>query len=89
MDPQAIGNQRIIPMSNQAGQSTLRARLADMGLDVATGDPALARILQTVKEREEMGYSYDTAQASFELVARAELGRLPAVLRGQAVSCYR
>jgi 2-isopropylmalate synthase len=77
VDPQAVGNARIVPMSNQAGQSNLRARLAEMGLEVATGDPALARILATVKEREEQGYAYDTAQASFELVARAELGRLP------------
>ncbi len=77
IDPQAVGNARIVPMSNQAGQSNLRARLVEMGLEVATGDPALARILKTVKDREDTGYSYDTAQASFELVARQELGRLP------------
>ncbi|MGO4914699.1 citramalate synthase [Pseudogemmobacter sp. W21_MBD1_M6] len=77
VDPGLVGNARIIPMSNQAGQSNLRSRLADMGLSVATGDPALARILDVVKEREAQGYSYDTAQASFELVARGELGQLP------------
>ena len=77
IDPQVVGNARIVPMSNQAGQSNLRVRLADMGLAVAPGDPALARILETVKEREDTGYSYDTAQASFELVARTELGCLP------------
>ncbi|MBM9593064.1 citramalate synthase [Roseitranquillus sediminis] len=77
IDPALVGNTRIVPMSNQAGQSNLRARLADMGLSVAPGDPALARIMDTVKEREDQGYSYDTAQASFELVAREELGRLP------------
>ncbi len=43
IDPQAVGNTRIVPMSNQAGQSNLRARLVEMGLEVATGDPALAR----------------------------------------------
>ena len=75
--PETVGNARIVPMSNQAGQSNLRARLAEMGLVVAPGDPALARILDVVKVREDEGYSYDTAQASFELVARAELGRLP------------
>jgi 2-isopropylmalate synthase len=37
----------------------------------------LARILDVIKEREALGYSYDTAQASFELLARAELGKLP------------
>ena len=77
VDPAVVGNTRIIPMSNQAGQSNLRSRLADMGLSVVPGDPALARILDVVKEREAQGYSYDTAQASFELVARGELGQLP------------
>jgi len=75
--PDLVGNSRIIPMSNQAGQSNLRSVLQDMGLTVPKGDPALARILDTVKAREEMGYSYDSAQASFELLARAELGLLP------------
>jgi len=77
IDPQAIGNERIIPMSNQAGQSNLRKRLADAGLTVAKDDPALGRILEVIKQREELGYSYDTSQASFELVARRELGCLP------------
>ncbi|OIQ29466.1 MAG: citramalate synthase [Alphaproteobacteria bacterium MedPE-SWcel] len=78
VDPSVVGNSRIIPMSNQAGQSNLRKRLAEAGLAVEKGDPALARILDRVKDREAEGYSYDTAQASFELLARDELGQLPA-----------
>ena len=77
VDPAVVGNARIIPMSNQAGQSNLRKRLVDMGLDVAPKDPALARILDQIKAREAEGYSYDVAQASFELLARSELGLLP------------
>ena len=77
IEPDAVGNARIVPMSNQAGQSTLRARLQDMGLQVAKDDAALGRILELVKDREAQGYSYDTAQASFELLARGELGQLP------------
>ncbi len=77
IEPGAVGNSRIIPMSNQAGQSNLRRRLAEAGLDVAKDDPALPRILERVKAREAEGYSYDTAQASFELLARDELGLLP------------
>jgi 2-isopropylmalate synthase len=78
IDPARVGNARIIPMSNQAGQSNLRARLAAAGIEVAPGDPRLARILETVKAREDLGYAYDGAQASFELLARTELGLLPA-----------
>lgn len=77
VDPEKVGNTRVIPMSNQAGQSNLRARLADAGLSVAAGDPALGRILDLVKLREDQGYAYDGAQASFELLARGELGLLP------------
>ncbi|MYM54133.1 citramalate synthase [Thalassovita mangrovi] len=77
IDPGLVGNERIIPMSNQAGQSNLRRRLAEAGLQVDKGDPALARILETVKQREAEGYTYDSAQASFELLARSELGLSP------------
>ena len=77
VDPASVGNTRIIPMSNQAGQSNLRKRLTEAGLSVDKDDPALGRILDQIKSREADGYSYDTAQASFELLARKELGQLP------------
>jgi 2-isopropylmalate synthase len=77
VDPALVGNQRDIPMSNQAGQSNLRKRLKEANLIVEKGDPALERILGLVKEREAQGYSFDTAQASFELLARRELGLCP------------
>ena len=77
VDPTLVGNDRVIPMSNQAGQSNLRARLAAAGIEVDPKDPALPRILDRVKDREDQGYAYDGAQASFELLARRELGLLP------------
>ncbi|QYK40154.1 MAG: citramalate synthase [Paracoccaceae bacterium] len=78
VDPGVVGNARVIPMSNQAGQSNLRARLAAAGIEVAPGDARLGRILEVVKAREDNGYAYDGAQASFELVARRELDLCPA-----------
>jgi 2-isopropylmalate synthase len=77
IDPSLVGNERVIPMSNQAGQSNLRARLVAAGLDVDPKDPRLGRIIEVVKVREDQGYAYDGAQASFELVARRELGLCP------------
>lgn len=77
VDPATVGNERVIPMSNQAGQSNLRARLASAGITVDPKDPRLGRILEIIKEREDQGYAYDGAQASFELLARGELGLLP------------
>ena len=75
--PDLVGNARVIPMSNQAGQSNLRERLRAAGMEVDPKDPRLGCILEVIKEREDQGYAYDGAQASFELVARAELGLLP------------
>ena len=77
IDPALVGNERVIPMSNQAGQSNLRARLQAAGIEVAPGDARLGRILEVIKEREDQGYACDGAQASFELLARSELGLLP------------
>jgi 2-isopropylmalate synthase len=78
IDPVLVGNDRVIPMSNQAGQSNLRARLAAAGIAVDPKDARLGRIIEVVKDREDQGYAYDSAQASFELVARRELGLCPA-----------
>ena len=77
IDPALVGNRRVIPMSNQAGQSNLRQRLGEAGLVVEKGEPALERILDLVKTREAESYSYDMAQASFEMLARRELGLCP------------
>ncbi|HBZ42792.1 MAG TPA: citramalate synthase [Maritimibacter sp.] len=77
IDPLIVGNQRIVPMSNQAGQSNLKARLEDVGITLEKGDPHLPLILDEIKRLEDEGYSFDSAQASFELVARRILGTLP------------
>ncbi len=77
IDPALVGNERIIPMSNQAGLSNLRARLAAAGIEIDPKDPRLGRIIEVIKAREDQGYAYDGAQASFELVARRELGLCP------------
>ena len=77
IDPTIVGNQRMIPMSNQAGRANLRRRLNDANIAVKSNTGALRRILELIKERESEGYSYDTAQASFELLARRVLGNCP------------
>ena len=77
VDPELVGNERIIPMSNQAGASNLKKRLSDAGIGHDFTDDELVKILRIVKEKESEGYSYDTAQASFELLARRIIGQLP------------
>ncbi|MCG8492450.1 MAG: citramalate synthase [Sneathiellales bacterium] len=77
VDPSLVGNARIIPVSDQAGRSNVLAQLKEVGLNVDPKDPRVDRLLEEVKEREFNGYSYDSAQASFELMARRRLGQVP------------
>ncbi|RED11078.1 citramalate synthase [Pontivivens insulae] len=75
--PEIVGNARVVPMSNQAGQSNLKKRLDEAGITVEKGDPRLGMILDEIKLREDQGFAYDSARGSFELVARHILGQLP------------
>jgi 2-isopropylmalate synthase len=76
--PEAVGNQRHILVSDQAGRSNIMARLSLLGIEVAASDKRIARLLDDVKSREFLGYAYDGAEASFELLARRALGQVPA-----------
>ncbi len=75
--PESVGNRRKILVSDQAGRSNLLARLADLGIDIDAKDPRLTKLLEDVKQREYLGYTYDGAEASFELLARRALGEVP------------
>ncbi|HEY2032405.1 MAG TPA: citramalate synthase [Rhizomicrobium sp.] len=75
--PESVGNARKILVSDQAGRSNLMVRLADAGIDVEANDPRVSRLLEDVKQREFLGYAYDGAEASFELLARRALGDVP------------
>jgi 2-isopropylmalate synthase len=75
--PEAVGNKRVIPVSDQSGRSNLMVRLAEAGIDLDAKDTRVSRLLEDVKQREYLGYAYDGAEASFELLARRALGQVP------------
>ncbi len=75
--PETVGNKRILPVSDQSGRSTVLARLAEVGIDLDAKDARVSRLLDEVKQREYLGYAYDGADASFELLARRALGQVP------------
>jgi 2-isopropylmalate synthase len=75
--PETVGNARKILVSDQAGRSNLLARLQQVGIDLDAKDDRLSRLLEDVKQREFLGYAYDGAEASFELLARRALGQVP------------
>ena len=75
--PERIGNKRKLLVSDQSGRSNLIAELERIGFAVDRDDPRLSRLLDAVKEREALGYAYESADASFELLARRLLGKVP------------
>lgn len=75
--PETIGNHRRVLVSDQAGRSNLLAELSRLGIPVDKADRRLDTLLNEVKEREAVGYSYEGADASFELLARRTLGNVP------------
>src|SRR5664279_5271116 len=75
--PEAVGNKRKIMVSEQAGKSNILAELERIGIKADKDDPGIARLLELVKERETIGYAYEAADASFELLARRTLGKVP------------
>jgi 2-isopropylmalate synthase len=75
--PDAVGNQRRVLVSEQAGRSNVLSELERIGISVDRNDPRVTRLLDEVKEREAVGYAYEAAAASFELLARRILGRVP------------
>ncbi len=75
--PEAVGNRRKLLVSDQAGRSNVLAELERIGITVERDDPRIARLLDVVKEREAVGYAYEAADASFELLARRMLGKVP------------
>ncbi len=75
--PEAVGNERAVLVSQQAGKSNLLTALLRHGIALDKDDPRLTTLLASVKDRESRGYSYDGADASFALLARKSLGMLP------------
>jgi 2-isopropylmalate synthase len=79
--PETIGNRRKLLVSDQGGKSNLLAELDRIGISIEKDDDRLTQLLGEVKRREAIGYAYEAADASFELLARRILGKVPNYFR--------
>jgi len=86
IDPKLVGNHRNIIVSDQAGKSNILSRLEKYGIKIDAQDPKVLKILEEVKDREFSGYSYDGADASFELLVNRLLGKVPEYLKVDSYS---
>jgi len=74
VDPVVVGNDMRILVTEMAGRASIELKSRELGLDLAGHPIALARITERVKELEAVGWSFEAADASFELLVRSELG---------------
>lgn len=65
--PDAVGNKRRVLVSDLSGRSNVKYKAAELGFDLGDGDEA-ARAVQRIKELEHLGYEFEGAEASFELL---------------------
>ena len=77
IEPASVGNRRHIVVSDQSGRANVLARLAEAGMPIDPDHKKLPRLIEEVKSREFEGYTYDGAEASFELLAKRILEGMP------------
>ncbi|MEE1938624.1 citramalate synthase [Streptomyces sp. TRM 70361] len=75
IDPELVGNRLRMLVSDMAGRASIELKGKELGIDLSGDRELVGRIVARVKERELRGYSYEAADASFELLLRQELLR--------------
>jgi 2-isopropylmalate synthase len=82
IDPALVGNRRDLLVSELAGRATVSEKARDLGLEVDA-----AHVIERVKELEHQGYSFETADGSFELLLRKEAGAYEPLFRLESWRC--
>lgn len=77
IDPRLVGNDMRMIISEMAGRASIELKGRELGFDLTGEKALLARLAARVKQREAEGYSYEAADASFELLLLDEMGRVP------------
>jgi 2-isopropylmalate synthase len=89
IEPELIGNERRIVISDQSGLSNVISKARNFGIEMAKNEPTCREILQKLKELESEGYQFEAAEASFELLMREALGQREELfhIKGFQVHC--
>ncbi|WP_156725782.1 citramalate synthase [Streptomyces apocyni] len=72
IDPERVGNTMRMLVSDMAGRASVELKGKELGIDISGDRELVGRVVERVKERELAGYTYEAADASFELLLREE-----------------
>ncbi|WP_438291490.1 citramalate synthase [Streptomyces sp. HUAS TT7] len=73
IDPSLVGNHIRMLVSDMAGRASIELKGKELGVDLGDDRAVVARVVERVKARELQGYTYEAADASFELLLRDEV----------------
>jgi 2-isopropylmalate synthase len=74
-DPAAVGNAMRTLVSDMAGRASIELKAQEVGIDLSQEPNLVADVLAEVKDLEMRGWTFDAADASFELLLRRHLGK--------------
>jgi 2-isopropylmalate synthase len=74
INPHAVGNDRTFVTSDQAGGSLIVEKLKQIKPGIDKKDPLVAELLATIKQKENAGWHFDSAEASFKMLVYRKLG---------------
>jgi 2-isopropylmalate synthase len=72
--PELVGNIQRIVVSELSGKSTITLKAKELGFDLDANPDQLRDILKQIKELEHVGYQFEAADGSFEILVRKALG---------------
>jgi 2-isopropylmalate synthase len=73
MDPALVGNDMRLLVSDMAGRASIELKGAELGFDLGDDKELVTRITNRVKDLESRGYTFEAADASFELMLVEEV----------------
>jgi 2-isopropylmalate synthase len=77
LDPAVVGNDQRILVTEMAGRASVELKSKELGIDVGARPDVVSTVVEAIKAREAGGWSYEAADASFELLLRDEMGTAP------------
>ncbi|NJC68135.1 citramalate synthase [Planosporangium thailandense] len=73
VEPEVVGNDMRILVTEMAGRASVELKARELGIDLGAHPEAVSRVTARIKELEAAGWSFEAADASFELLVREEL----------------
>jgi 2-isopropylmalate synthase len=77
LDPVVVGNAQRVLVTEMAGRASIELKGTELGVDLAGHSAAIGKVTTQVKDLEAQGWSFEAADASFELLLRAEVDSVP------------